>query len=166
MVLRNGKIVTVDEEFSIAQAVAIGDGRILAVGSDEEVIEFSGSGTEEIDLDGKTVIPGLIDSHLHQLRGALNIPNVSLLDARSIEDVVTAIEERVSETASGEWVQASSAWHESLLEEGRLPTRSDLDPVSPDTRSSSLAAGTWRWRTARRSSWPTSRRRPKTLRVA
>lgn len=132
MVLHNGKIVTVDDAFSIAQAVAIGNGKILAVGDDEEVMEYSGSGTQEIDLDGKTVIPGLIDSHLHQLRGALNAPHVSLLDARSIEDVVAAIEERVSETSSGEWVEASSAWHESLLEEGRLPTRSDLDPVSPD----------------------------------
>lgn len=132
MVLRNGNIVTVDDDFGIAQAVAVGDGEILAVGDDEEVTEYSGSGTEEVDLDGKTVIPGLIDSHLHQLRGALNTPNLSLLDARSVEDVVAAIEERVGETPSDEWVQASSAWHESLLEEGRLPTRSDLDPVSPD----------------------------------
>lgn len=75
-------------------------------------MQFSGSGTREVDLGGKTVIPGLVDSHLHQLRGALNAQHVPLLDARSIEDVVAAIEQRVSETSSGEWVQASSAWHE------------------------------------------------------
>lgn len=132
MILHGGKILTVDDDFSTAQAVAIDEGRILAVGSDEDVMQFSGSDTREVDLGGNTVIPGLIDSHLHQLRGALNAQHVSLLEARSIEDVQAAIEERVGETSSGEWVQASSAWHESLLEEGRLPTVSDLDPVSPD----------------------------------
>lgn len=132
MILYGGKIATVDDNFSVAEAVAVDEGRILAVGTDEDVMQFSGSGTREVDLGGKTVIPGLVDSHLHQLRGALNAQHVPLLDARSIEDVVAAIEQRVSETSSGEWVQASSAWHESLLEEGRLPTRSDLDPVSPD----------------------------------
>jgi predicted amidohydrolase YtcJ len=132
MILHGGKILTVDDDFSTAQAVAIDEGRILAVGSDEDVMQFSGSDTREVDLGGNTVIPGLIDSHLHQLRGALNAQHVSLLEARSIEDVQAAIEERVGETTSGEWVQASSAWHESLLEEGRLPTVSDLDPVSPD----------------------------------
>jgi predicted amidohydrolase YtcJ len=132
MILHGGKILTVDDDFSTAQAVAIDEGRILAVGSDEDAMQFSGSDTREVDLGGNTVIPGLIDSHLHQLRGALNAQHVSLLEARSIEDVQAAIEERVGETSSGEWVQGSSAWHESLLEEGRLPTVSDLDPVSPD----------------------------------
>jgi len=124
--------LTVDDDFSTAQAVAIDEGKILAVGSDEDIMQFSGSDTRAVDLGGNTVIPGLIDSHLHQLRGALNAQHVSLLEARSIEDVQAAIEERVGETSSGEWVQGSSAWHESLLEEGRLPTVSDLDPVSPD----------------------------------
>ena len=65
MVLHNGKIVTVDEDFSIAQAVAIKDGRILAVGSDSEILPLAGSGTEKVDLGGKAVLPGLHDSHIH-----------------------------------------------------------------------------------------------------
>lgn len=132
MILHGGKVVTVDDEFSIAQAVAIAGGRILAVGTDQEVMRYSGSETRRVDLRGRTVIPGLIDSHLHQLEAALNATYVSLLGARSIEDVVAAIGNRVKETPPEEWVQASSAWHESVLKEGRLPTRSDLDPVSPD----------------------------------
>ncbi|HZE34009.1 MAG TPA: amidohydrolase, partial [Actinoallomurus sp.] len=89
-------------------------------------------GTRTIDLRGRTVVPGLIDSHLHQFNAALDRPNVSLLEARSVADVVARIGERVAAATSGAWVQARSGWHESLLAEGRLPTRTDLDPVSPE----------------------------------
>lgn len=132
LVLHNGKIVTVDAGMTVTQAVAIRDGRFLAVGTDQDVLATAGPVTRVIDLRGRTVIPGLIDSHLHQLGAALNATRVSLLDARSIADVVEAIAQRVAETPAGQWVMASSAWHESLLNEGRLPTRADLDPVSPD----------------------------------
>lgn len=131
LVLKNGNIVTVDAAFSTVSAVAIDEGKFVAVGTDEEISAFEGDQTQVIDLGGKTVIPGLLDNHLHQMRAALNAPLVSLLEARSIGDVVQAIGERVEQTAPGEWVQASSAWHESTLEEGRLPTRQDLDEVSP-----------------------------------
>ena len=127
-----GHVVTVDGEFSIAEAFAVDDGRFVAVGTDDEVRALAGEGTEVVELGGRTVIPGLIDSHLHQFGAALNAPRVSLLEARSMNDVRDAIAERVAETPPGEWVLASSAWHESILEEGRLPTRADLDAVSPD----------------------------------
>lgn len=132
IVLTGGNILTVDEGSSTASAVAIADGRFVAVGSDEEVAPFVGPETKTVDLAGRTVIPGLIDNHLHQLRGALNAPLVSFLEARSIADVQEALAARVAETPPGEWIQASSAWHESTLAEGRLPTRHDLDAVSPD----------------------------------
>ena len=65
LVLYNGKIVTVDEDFSIAQAVAIRDGRFVAVGSDSEILSLAGSNTRQVDLEGNTVLPGFNDSHLH-----------------------------------------------------------------------------------------------------
>ena len=65
MILHNGKIVTVDEAFSIAEAVAIKNGHFIAVGSNSEILSLAGSGTETFDLEGKTVLPGLHDSHIH-----------------------------------------------------------------------------------------------------
>lgn len=132
LVLRNGNILTVDEHFSSAQAVAIRNGRFTAVGSNEDVDAFIGPDTTVLDLQGKTAIPGLLDNHLHQLSAALNAPLVSLLEARSIADVQKAIQERAKATPVGEWVRASSAWHESGLKEGRLPTRWELDEAAPD----------------------------------
>src|SRR6202165_212087 len=70
LVLSNGKIVTVDERFRIAQAVAIRGGRIAAVGSNQEIAQLAGRNTRVIDLRGRTVIPGLIDNHMHLLRAA------------------------------------------------------------------------------------------------
>jgi hypothetical protein len=132
LVLRGGRIITVDGDWRIAQAVAVKDGRFLAVGDDAAIAGHIGPGTQVVELAGKTVVPGLIDSHLHQLFAALNGPAVQLLGARSIADVQQAIAERVARTEPGKWVMASSGWHESILQEGRMPTRSELDRVSPD----------------------------------
>lgn len=131
IILRGGIVHTVSEAFTNAEAVAIRDGRFLAVGSDDAVREHAGPDTEIVDLAGKAVVPGLIDSHLHQIYVAINIPTVDLLPARSIADVQQRIAGRVAETPAGEWVVASSGWHESILDEGRLPTRRELDEVAP-----------------------------------
>jgi predicted amidohydrolase YtcJ len=131
-ILRNGKIYTVDKSFSAVQAVAIKAGRFVAVGDDASVMKEAGAQTQVIDLGGRTVVPGLIDSHLHQSFAATNLPAVQLLDARSIADVQKLIGERAKQTPPGEWVVASSGWHESLLKEGRLPTRYELDEVAPN----------------------------------
>jgi predicted amidohydrolase YtcJ len=132
LILRNGRVVTVDASWRIAAAVAVRGGRIVSVGPDAEVAGLKGPATVEIDLGGRTVIPGLIDTHLHQLFAGLNGPAVQLLDARSMADVQKAIGERVARTAPGQWVLASSGWHEGTLQEGRMPTRQELDPVSPN----------------------------------
>ncbi|MFI5610182.1 amidohydrolase [Amycolatopsis sp. NPDC051903] len=131
LILHNGHVITAALHGHAAQAVAIGGGRILATGPSSQVLRLAGRRTRRIDLRGRTVVPGLIDSHLHQFNSALDRPNVSLLEARSIADVVARIGERVAASAAGAWVQARSGWHESLLAEGRLPTRSELDAVSP-----------------------------------
>lgn len=131
-VLVDGEVLTVDDEFSTAEAVAVRDGRILAVGSTPEIQELAGPETEEIDLDGRTAIPGLIDSHCHLRQVGMDLERVTFHDARSIADVLDAVANAAAETPENEWVQASWGWHESQLDEDRLPTREELDEVAPD----------------------------------
>ncbi len=132
LVLRGGNVITVDKDWRIAQAIAVKDGRFLAIGDDTAMSAHIGPTTQVIELAGKTVVPGLIDTHLHQLFAGLNGPAVQLLGARSVADVQAAIGERVARTPPGQWVTASSGWHESILDEGRMPTRFELDKVSPN----------------------------------
>ena len=132
LVLRGGHIITVDGGWHIVEAVAIKDGRFLSVGNDAAIAHHVGAGTQVVELAGKTVVPGLIDSHLHQLFAALNGPAVQLLGIKTIAGVQTAIADRVKRTEPGKWVIASSGWHESILLEGRMPTRFELDKVAPD----------------------------------
>jgi predicted amidohydrolase YtcJ len=125
----NGHIVTVDASFSIAQAVAIANGRFMAVGSTASIKKLAGSGTTIIDLKGRTVVPGFADGHLHDAGGG---PGVDLSRARSIADVLGAIEGRVKRSRPGDVIVTNSDWHEAQLKEQRLPYRNDLDSVAPD----------------------------------
>ena len=101
LVLRGGNVITVDKDWRIAQAVAIRDGRFLAVGDDAAIAAHIGPDTQVIELAGRTVVPGLIDSHLHQLFAGLNGPAVQLLGSRTVADVQKAIAERVARTEPG-----------------------------------------------------------------
>jgi predicted amidohydrolase YtcJ len=130
LLLRNGRIHTVDAAFSTTDAVAIRAGHFVALGAAAEAL--TGPATQVIDLGGRAAIPGLIDSHVHQHQWGMNLPAVQLLGTRSLADVLAAIGERARATVPGEWVIASSLWHESILTEGRLPTRWELDTVSPN----------------------------------
>ncbi len=132
IVLRGGNIVTVDKDWRTARAAAIRDGRFVAIGDDEVMIPHIGPNTQVIELAGKTVVPGLIDTHLHQLFHALNGPAVQLLGTKSVAEVQRAVADRVARTEAGKWITASMGWHESILEEGRMPTRHEIDPVSPN----------------------------------
>src|SRR5262249_31247762 len=127
-ILVNGHIVTVDARFSIAQAVAIANGRFTAVGSDADVRKLAGPKTIVIDLKGQTVTPGLADDHLHDAGGG---PGVDLSRARSMADVLAAVAARVKASQPGDVVVSNSDWHEAQLKEHRLPYRKDLDAVSP-----------------------------------
>jgi len=131
-ILYDGTIRTVDEADSVAEAVAIRDGRFLAVGDTDEVRALAGPDTDERDLAGRTVIPGLVDSHLHLRQVGMDLDRVTLFDARSIADVLDAVEAEASSLPDGEWVLGGWGWHESQLDEERLPTRSELDEVAPD----------------------------------
>jgi predicted amidohydrolase YtcJ len=126
----NGKIVTVDDRFSYAQAVAITGDKFSAVGSNDEVRKLAGPATRQVDLRGLTVIPGLTDNHLH---GAGGGPGVDLSRARSLDDVLNAVAARVKQAEPGEVVVSNSDWHEAQLKEERLPLRRDLDKVAPNT---------------------------------
>jgi predicted amidohydrolase YtcJ len=122
-VLVNGKIVTLDPA-AIAEALAIREGRILAVGRTEEILARADSATERIDLGGKTVVPGLADNHYHSIGGG---PGVDLSRTRSLQEVLDAIAARAQETPEGDVIVTNSDWHEGQLGEQRLPYRDDLD---------------------------------------
>ena len=129
IILVNGHVITVDARFSIAQAIAIKDGRFTASGSNADIRKLAGPGTTTIDLHGDTVIPGLADGHLHDAGGG---PGVDLSRARSMADVLAAIRTRVQHSRPGDVVVTNSDWHEAQLTEHRLPYRKDLDTVSPN----------------------------------
>jgi hypothetical protein len=131
-VLRNGRIVTVDPAFRILQAIAISENHIVAVGSDAQIDRLIGEGTRVIDLRGKTVVPGLFDSHLHATFGAANEFAVSLSGVGSIADIQARVAQRVAQVGRDEWIAASGDWHESQIKEGRLPNRREIDAVAPD----------------------------------
>ena len=136
LVLVNGKIVTVDEKESVAQAVAVKFGKILAVGSNNKIEALTNKDTKVIDLKGRTVIPGLIESHCHPTGGALNhvIPAINAsyeVGVRSIADIQSRIAERVKTTPKGEWINVSQE-DDSKLVEKRHPNRWDLDEVAPE----------------------------------
>jgi predicted amidohydrolase YtcJ len=126
----NANVVTVDDQFSYAQAVAITGDRFTAVGANDAVRRLAGPNTRQVDLRGMTVIPGLTDNHLHNAGGG---PGVDLSRARSIADVLSAVGDRVKRAEPGEVVISNSDWHEAQLKEQRLPLRRDLDTVAPMT---------------------------------
>ncbi|MDY6819133.1 MAG: amidohydrolase [Halobacteriales archaeon] len=131
-VLYGGRILTVDEDFTVADAVAIRDGRIQLVGSDEAALACAGADTATYDLEGRTVIPGLIDSHVHLKQVGVNRERITLFEARTIDDVLEAISTAAGDTPAGEWLMVASGWHESQLAEARLPTATELDRTAPD----------------------------------
>ena len=129
LVLVNGHVLTVDRTFSTAEAVAVTGERISAVGSSADVRRLAGPATRTIDLAGRTLIPGLMDNHLHSAGGG---PGVDLSRARSLADVYAALAARVKTTPAGGLVVSNSDWHEAQLAEKRLPQRADLDRVAPN----------------------------------
>lgn len=128
LILYNGKVITVDRSFSIHEGVAIIGDRIMAVGNNDQLRTIAGSATRMIDLKGQTVIPGLMDNHLH---GAGGGPGVDLSRARSMADVNAALAARVKASNPGELILSNSDWHEAQLKEQQLPLRDDLDRIAP-----------------------------------
>ncbi|HEY3458897.1 MAG TPA: amidohydrolase [Bryobacteraceae bacterium] len=139
LVLRSGKIITVDDNFTIAEAVAIRDGRIVAVGPDAAMKSYTEPGTHVVDLQGKTVIPGLIDGHAHMDREGLKAIFPSLGRVRSIRDIQERIAELARKSKPGEWIVTMPIGDPpfyldvpDILAEKRWPARQELDSAAPD----------------------------------
>ena len=133
MVLVNGKIITVDQNFSIQEAVAIRDGKILAVGSMSTIRSLAGDQTKVVDLNGRAVIPGLMDSHIHFLRAGFRWSQEVRLDqAHSVQEILGLIEKRATQIKAGEWILTFGGWHYDQLKDRRAPIRQELDRVAPN----------------------------------
>lgn len=130
LVLHHGKIVTVDRQFAIAQAVAIHGERILAVGGNEEILKLAGPKTAQVDLGGKTVLPGLIDSHVHPLTAAVSEFDHVVPEMETIDDVVKYLKSRAAVVPEGQWLRLEQVFI-TRLRNGRYPTRQELDGAAP-----------------------------------
>ncbi|SEC12410.1 hypothetical protein SAMN05216178_3537 [Pseudomonas saponiphila] len=134
LILFNGRLHTVDRAKPQASAVAIKDGRFIAVGNDAEAMALRGAATQVIDLMGRTVIPGLNDSHLHLIRGGLNY-NLELRweGVPSLADALRLLKEQALRTPAPQWVRVVGGWNEFQFAEKRMPTLEELNQAAPDT---------------------------------
>jgi predicted amidohydrolase YtcJ len=119
LVIVNGKVITVNQNFEIASAVAVKDGRIVAVGDNDDVKALTTPATEVIDLDGRTMLPGINDSHMHApFFGATRPPlalDMSFPHVQSIGDIVEAVRVKATEVEPGEWIRGFG-WDQGSLE--------------------------------------------------
>jgi predicted amidohydrolase YtcJ len=134
VILHNGKVTTMHSRQPEAQAVAIGGGRFVAVGRDDDILKLRGPDTRMIDLDGRRVIPGLNDSHLHIIRGGLNF-NMELRwdGVPSLADAMRMLREQARRTPPPQWVRVVGGWSEFQFAERRMPTLAEINAVAPDT---------------------------------
>ncbi len=130
LILHNGKIVTVDDAFSFAEAVAVRGNKILRVGSAEEVLKLKRETTKLIDLGGKTVLPGLIDSHVHPGGASMFEFDHPVPEMESIADILGYVKSRSETLEEGAWIWVSQVFITRLREQ-RYPTRAELDSVAP-----------------------------------
>jgi predicted amidohydrolase YtcJ len=132
LVLTNGKIVTVDDRFSIAQALAIKGARITAVGSTADIERLKGPQTRVIDLAGRTVIPGLIDNHAHWVRAAEH-DEVRFDGVTSRARALKLVAERAARTPAGEWIAVLGGWsEEQFVDSQQRFTRAEVDAIAPN----------------------------------
>ncbi len=134
LIVTNGRIATQDERRSFAAACAMKDGRFIAVGTEKDVMSHRGERTEVFDLSGRTVIPGLIDSHMHPIRGGLNY-NMELRwdGVPSLADALRMLKEQAGRTPAPQWVRVVGGWSEFQFAERRMPTLDEINAAAPDT---------------------------------
>ena len=129
LLLYNGKVFTADENYSIAEAVAVDGEKIIAVGTSKD-LKAKYQAAKEIDLQSKLVTPGFNDAHVHFLRGALSLLNVVLTDTKSLSEAQGKIAEKVKTTKAGEWINGRG-WDHTIWKQN-FPTRKDLDQIAPN----------------------------------
>ena len=132
-VLINGKILTADAQFSAQQALAVRDGKITAVGSTAQIRKLAGAKSRVIDLGGRTVIPGLIDSHMHAIRAASFFATESnWAGVPTLAQALDRIRESAKTKRPGEWVIVGGGWKPEQFKENRLPTQVELTEAAGD----------------------------------
>ncbi len=133
IVFHHGKIVTVDGRFRVVEALAIEGERIVAVGSNKDVLKLAGPQTERVDLKGRTVIPGLMDNHAHFARGSQHwLLEVRWDGVTSRAQAVSMLRERVSKVKPGQWIAVLGGWSYDQFTDSQAPfTKAELDGIAP-----------------------------------
>jgi len=132
-ILTNGKIITMDAHDTIVEAVAIKNGRFLATGTAYEIKELASSHTEILNLEGKTVLPGIIDSHTHPILQASHLIGIDCRkpSVKAIRDIKEMVRKRALELGPGKWIRAVNFNDSKLLEKKHI-TRWEIDEVAPE----------------------------------
>lgn len=134
LILINGKIATQDARRTFADSVAIKDGRFLAAGGEKEIMRFKGGQTKVLNLNKRTVIPGLQDSHTHPIRGGLSYNQELRWDGvTSLADALRMLKTQAQNTPAPQWIRVVGGWSEFQFKERRLPTLKEINEVAPDT---------------------------------
>jgi predicted amidohydrolase YtcJ len=131
LVLYNGNIHTMDRSRPRARAIAVRDNRVLALGSDGEMRALLRPGGKAVDLQGRTVVPGFVDSHLHFLSYGRSLKQIDLIGVLSLDEALSRVAARAEANPAGRWLEGRG-WDQSLWEGGAFPTRQDLDRIVPD----------------------------------
>jgi predicted amidohydrolase YtcJ len=133
IILVHGKILTLDDHFSVREAVAVSEGRIAALGRSIDIMKLAGRKTRVVDLRGRTVIPGLIDSHIHAIRAALSYSvEVSWIGASSLEEALGRVRDAARAAKPGDWLIVAGGWTPEQFREKRRPTRAELAAAAGD----------------------------------
>jgi hypothetical protein len=131
LIVHHAHVLTVDPAFTIAEAIAVKGGRIVAVGQDEEVLRsWQGPATQVVDAEGRTLLPGLYDSHVHITSAAWSELSEPIPELRTLADAFAYIRKKAQETPAGQWIVLRFAFA-TRLEEARFPTRAELDEAAP-----------------------------------
>src|SRR3954462_2292450 len=132
-ILFNGKILTVDRDFSTQQAVAIADGKILATGASAAMKKLAGKTAKLIDLGGRTIIPGLTDGHIHGVRAAATFgTEVNWIGVPTLKDALEKIRQAAKAQPPGSWIVVAGGWTEEQFAEKRRPTPKEIADIAPD----------------------------------
>jgi predicted amidohydrolase YtcJ len=132
LILFNGKLHTQDERFPDASAIALRGGEILALGADDEILALANAETEKINLEGRRVLPGLTDAHIHFYEWALLLRGLTLEDTTSLGEIQAHVREAVAAAKPGEWI-IGQGWNQDSWDMPKMPDKSDLDEIAPET---------------------------------
>jgi predicted amidohydrolase YtcJ len=130
LILHHGKIATADDDFSICEAMSVKDGKLLLLGANAKLLQTRGPKTEMMDLQGRFVVPGLIDSHVHPVAACMTEFDHPIPTMESISDVLDYLRGRVAASQEGDWIVLSQVFI-TRLKEQRYPTKTELDEVAP-----------------------------------